>query len=83
MDARLGTVSVSDLKGGQPAKSYSYDAVFDWTSTQEGIFNETASPIVDSVLDGYNGTVFAYGQTGTGNTHTMEVRFQQKMNAFA
>ena len=78
MDARLGTVSVSDLKGGQPAKSYSYDAVFDWNSTQEGIFNETASPIVDSVLDGYNGTVFAYGQTGTGKTHTMEVRMRGK-----
>jgi kinesin family protein 11 len=30
------------------------------------------SPIVDQVLDGYSCTVFAYGQTGTGKTHTME-----------
>jgi kinesin family protein 3/17 len=36
------------------------------------VFNETARPIVDSVLQGYNGTIFAYGQTGTGKTFTME-----------
>eukprot|EP01022_Parablepharisma_sp_SALTPOND_P029154 TRINITY_DN726_c0_g1_i1.p3 TRINITY_DN726_c0_g1~~TRINITY_DN726_c0_g1_i1.p3 ORF type:complete len:636 (-),score=131.72 TRINITY_DN726_c0_g1_i1:183-2090(-) len=36
------------------------------------IFEETAMPIVDFVLEGYNGTIFAYGQTGTGKTHTME-----------
>ena len=36
------------------------------------MFETTAQPIVDSVLQGYNGTVFAYGQTGTGKTHTME-----------
>jgi kinesin family protein 3/17 len=39
----------------------SFDFKFD-SSTQEGVFNETASPIVDSVLEGYNGTIFAYGQ---------------------
>ena len=31
-----------------------------------------ALPIIESVLSGYNGTIFAYGQTGTGKTHTME-----------
>ncbi len=35
-------------------------------------YQETASPIVDSVLEGYNGTIFCYGQTGTGKTFTME-----------
>lgn len=29
-------------------------------------------PIIENVLEGYNGTIFAYGQTGTGKTHTME-----------
>lgn len=29
-------------------------------------------PIIDNVFEGYNGTIFAYGQTGTGKTHTME-----------
>ena len=42
------------------------------SSKQENIYTETARPIVDFVLDGYNGTIFAYGQTGTGKTHTME-----------
>lgn len=31
-----------------------------------------ARPIVSNVLEGYNGTIFAYGQTGTGKTFTME-----------
>ena len=39
---------------------------------QETIFKQSALPIIESVLEGYNGTIFAYGQTGTGKTHTME-----------
>lgn len=40
-------------------------------SSQAQIYNTTVSPIVDSVLNGYNGTILAYGQTGSGKTHTM------------
>ena len=36
------------------------------------LYQETAARIVDSVLEGFNGTIFAYGQTGTGKTFTME-----------
>ena len=36
------------------------------------IFEETAKPIINAALGGYNGTIFAYGQTGTGKTYTME-----------
>ena len=53
-------------------KTFTFDNVFDWTSTQSEVYEETAKPIVESVLEGYNGTVFAYGQTGTGKTHTMD-----------
>ncbi len=49
-------------------KDHVYSAAF----TQKQVFEETAQPIVDSVLSGYNGTIFAYGQTGTGKTFTME-----------
>lgn len=42
------------------------------SARQRDIYERTAAPIVDSVLEGYNGTVFAYGQTGAGKTHTME-----------
>ncbi|XP_058801745.1 kinesin-like protein KIF3A [Phymastichus coffea] len=55
----------------EPLKSFFFDAVFDVTATQVDIYNETARPVIDKVLNGYNGTIFAYGQTGTGKTFTM------------
>ena len=39
---------------------------------QVDVYNLAARPIVENVLEGYNGTIFAYGQTGTGKTFTME-----------
>jgi chromosomal replication initiation ATPase DnaA len=41
-------------------------------STQEFVYANTARSAVGQVLEGYNATIFAYGQTGTGKTHTME-----------
>lgn len=55
--------------GGRP---YTFDRVFKATSTQEIVYTESAKPIVSDVLAGYNGTIFAYGQTASGKTHTME-----------
>ena len=60
--------------GGDLAKQFTFDRAYDDTSTQKAVFAETARPIVDSVIEGFNGTIFAYGQTGTGKTFTMEVR---------
>lgn len=51
---------------------YDFDAVFGPDSTQKQIYDCVCRPIVESVLEGYNGTIFAYGQTGTGKTYTME-----------
>ncbi len=56
------------------AKSFTFDAAYDEFSTQRAVYDETAYPLVDSVLNGYNGTIFAYGQTGCGKTHTMQGR---------
>ncbi|XP_008557733.1 kinesin-like protein KIF3B [Microplitis demolitor] len=53
-------------------KIFTFDAVYDWHSSQQDIYEETVRPLVSSVLDGFNGTIFAYGQTGTGKTYTME-----------
>lgn len=39
---------------------------------QMEVYNQAARPLVQNVLEGYNGTIFAYGQTGTGKTFTME-----------
>jgi DNA replication protein DnaC len=44
---------------------------YSFSSEQENIFAETAFPVCENVLQGYNGTIFAYGQTGTGKTHTI------------
>ncbi|XP_055993096.1 kinesin-like protein KIF18A [Sorex fumeus] len=48
-----------------------FDAVFDETSTQLEVFENTTKPILRSFLNGYNCTVLAYGATGAGKTHTM------------
>lgn len=53
-------------------RTYEFDAVFDCNATQEQVYNAVCRPIVDGILKGYNGTIFAYGQTGTGKTYTME-----------
>lgn len=53
-------------------KEFTFDAVFGHQVTQEEVYNRTAHAIVESALHGYNGTVFAYGQTGTGKTFSME-----------
>ncbi|XP_013792505.2 kinesin heavy chain-like, partial [Limulus polyphemus] len=53
-------------------KVYLYDKVFKPNATQEKVYNEAAKAIVKDVLMGYNGTIFAYGQTSSGKTHTME-----------
>ena len=52
-------------------KDYTYDVVFGPTSKQSEVFNELGRPVADDFMKGFNGTVFAYGQTGTGKTFTM------------
>ncbi|KAJ8942198.1 hypothetical protein NQ318_021085, partial [Aromia moschata] len=53
-------------------KVYLFDKVFKPNATQEKVYNEAAKSIVTDVLSGFNGTIFAYGQTSSGKTHTME-----------
>ncbi|XP_056646406.1 kinesin-like protein KIF3A isoform X1 [Diorhabda sublineata] len=58
-------------KNGEHTKPFKFDHIFGLDTTQLEMYKMTAFPIVDKVLEGYNGTVFAYGQTGTGKTYTM------------
>ena len=51
---------------------FTFDSIFDMDSLQEDVYNITAKQAVQSVLEGYNSTIFCYGQTGTGKTYTME-----------
>jgi len=57
--------------GTQDFKDFTFDAVYGNQTVQAHFYDQTGYPVVESVLDGYNGTIFAYGQTGTGKTHTM------------
>ncbi|VDO29035.1 unnamed protein product [Brugia timori] len=56
----------------EPSKIFTFDSVYDPQSKQLDLYDETFRHLVDSVLEGFNGTIFAYGQTGTGKTFTME-----------
>ncbi|KAJ5116989.1 hypothetical protein N7456_001337 [Penicillium angulare] len=51
--------------------SFTFDRVFPMGSAQADIFDFSIRPTVDDILNGYNGTVFAYGQTGAGKSYTM------------
>ena len=53
-------------------KIYKFDAVVKPEESQRVVYNSVASKLVDDVLLGQNGTVFAYGQTSSGKTYTME-----------
>jgi hypothetical protein len=52
------------------AKNFAFDAVLDGQVDNAAAF-ETCAPLVSSALDGINGTIFAYGSTGSGKTHSM------------
>ncbi|XP_059631235.1 kinesin-like protein KIN-14R isoform X2 [Cornus florida] len=59
------------LTGPSAKKIYKFDQIYSLKDDQVDVFAD-ASPMVISVLDGYNVCIFAYGQTGTGKTYTME-----------
>eukprot|EP00035_Acanthoeca_spectabilis_P006335 m.123271 g.123271 ORF g.123271 m.123271 type:complete len:712 (+) comp13455_c0_seq1:198-2333(+) len=65
LDTKQGTVEIGP-------RSFKFDHVFGPDVKQVDVYNRTARTIVSSCLEGYNGTIFAYGQTGTGKTFTME-----------
>uniref|UniRef100_A0A672IC82 Kinesin-like protein n=1 Tax=Salarias fasciatus TaxID=181472 RepID=A0A672IC82_SALFA len=56
-------------------KPYVFDRVLPPNSEQIQVYDTCAKQIVRDVLGGYNGTIFAYGQTSSGKTHTMEVSY--------
>ena len=59
-------------KISSPRKVFTFDGVYDADSTNEEIYTDFVGPLVESVLEGYNGCVFAYGQTSCGKTFSMQ-----------
>eukprot|EP01116_Phalansterium_solitarium_P004864 TRINITY_DN1604_c0_g4_i2.p1 TRINITY_DN1604_c0_g4~~TRINITY_DN1604_c0_g4_i2.p1 ORF type:complete len:861 (-),score=300.97 TRINITY_DN1604_c0_g4_i2:520-3102(-) len=73
MDRKMAQVILTNPSEPQaPPKTFTFDAAFPQEVTQREVYQETAYPIVECVIKGYNGTILAYGQTGTGKTFTME-----------
>ena len=57
---------------------FNFDRIFPPSSTQQDIYDFGVKGIIDSVLDGYNGTVLAYGQTSSGKTYTMQGEMEEQ-----
>lgn len=51
--------------------SFHLDHIFDPEKSNQDVFETVVKPIIDAAVKGFNGTVFAYGQTSSGKTHTM------------
>lgn len=72
LECRRKEVVISTPGDRGTSKTYSFDRVFGTDSKQREVYDEIVAPLLEEVLQGYNCTIFAYGQTGTGKTHTME-----------
>lgn len=72
-DWRITGSNITQTVSGRPAanSSYEFDRVFDKTADNATVFENLARPVVHAALDGYNATIFAYGQTSSGKTHSM------------
>ncbi|QRW18820.1 kinesin motor domain protein [Rhizoctonia solani] len=55
-----------------PTRTYPFDRVFGPEADQALVYHDVVAPVLEEVLNGYNCTLFAYGQTGTGKTYTMQ-----------
>jgi len=80
---KRGTIVKVDVASGQvaitnpdrekdPPKMFTFDLTYDENTIQKNFYDESAFPLVESVMEGFNGTIFAYGQTGCGKTYTMQ-----------
>ncbi|KAG8627465.1 hypothetical protein KVT40_004948 [Elsinoe batatas] len=78
-DSPVQRFSRSIVPTGKRTKdqTFGFDKVFDENTTQAEVYESTTKSLLDSVLDGYNATVFAYGATGCGKTHTITGTAQQ------
>ncbi|EEH03854.1 kinesin heavy chain [Histoplasma capsulatum G186AR] len=59
------------INSKEAAGAFTFDRVFGMDSKQQDVFDFSIRSTVDDILNGYNGTVFAYGQTGAGKSYTM------------
>ncbi|KAM0065565.1 putative plus-end-directed kinesin ATPase [Helianthus debilis subsp. tardiflorus] len=65
-------IVTQNMGNKQSDKTFCFDKVFGPGTKQKDLYDQVVAPIVKEALEGYNWTIFAYGQTGTGKTYTME-----------
>ena len=66
MDGNGSTLDVASDGMGASAQSFTFDRVFGFDSSQEEVYDMVGKPVVEGLFEGYNGTVFAYGQVCGG-----------------
>ncbi|OIT02314.1 PREDICTED: kinesin-like protein KIN-5D [Nicotiana attenuata] len=81
-EGRREISAMQNIANKQIDKTFVFDKVFGPMSKQKDLYDSAICPIVFEVLEGYNCTVFAYGQTGTGKTYTMEGGGRKKNGEF-
>lgn len=64
-------VAIRTQKEGEEL-SFTFDGVLDVNATQQQVYEIAGRSVVTSLFDGFNGTIFAYGQTSSGKTYTMQ-----------
>lgn len=69
-ESRSISITVKGPVSAQP-QSFFFDCVFPESTTNNELYNEIGAPILDAAFNSYNGTIFAYGQTGAGKTFSM------------
>ena len=68
----FGTASAKkDMDADAISTKFQFDRIYQENQGNRIIYSEMCRPIVQKCLDGFNGTIFAYGQTTSGKTHTM------------
>ena len=85
MEQSIAQVQLKKPKSDAPPKLFTFDGAYFMHDTTQQMYDEICVPLVEAALDGYNGTVFAYGQTGLSlactarSTHTCTYSMHQKI----
>uniref|UniRef100_A0A1D1YQW4 Kinesin-related protein n=1 Tax=Anthurium amnicola TaxID=1678845 RepID=A0A1D1YQW4_9ARAE len=79
-EAQREVAVTQTIAGKQIDRVFTFDKVFGPSAQQKDLYDQAVVPIVNEVLEGFNCTIFAYGQTGTGKTYTMEGECKRSKN---
>jgi len=70
VDTGLNQITIKNPQGGP--KSFTFDGAFDENTQQRPFYDDACFTLVESILVGFNATIFAYGQTGCGKSFSMQ-----------